>query len=155
MKGWNFQVKSSPKEISKKLESALGDARRFAFNMNHDKINDITFKIRKRALLAFEINTQNSIIVNGSISKKGIRNKTEVEISFSQHPLAKLLMYGHIILGLGLLAGIILELNGNSYSYIIAGILLAIGVLLWVHFQKNFDKNVQEYKKLISEILEI
>ncbi|MEP6260341.1 MAG: DUF423 domain-containing protein [Gillisia sp.] len=154
MKDWNFQVKNSPKEISEKLESALGGANRFVLNMNYDKINPAKFKIRKRLLLPFEINTQNNIIVKGEISKKHTGNKTEIDVSFTQHPLSKLLMYGHIILGLGFLAAIILEYSNNTYTYLIGGILISIGVLLGIHLKKNFDKNVQEYKKLISEILE-
>ena len=154
MKDWNFQVKNSPKEISEKLEFALGGANKFVLNMNYDKIKPAKFKIRKRLLLPFEINTQNNIIVKGEISKNHTGNKTDVEVSFTQHPLSKLLMYGHIILGLGFLAAIILEYSNNTYTYLIAGILIAIGVLLGIHLKKNFDKNVQEYKKLISEILE-
>lgn len=152
MKDWNFQVKNSPKEVSEKLESVLGSAKRFVFNINDDKINPAKFKLRKRLLLPFEINTQNNIIVNGKLSKEH-RNKTDIKISFTQHPLSKLLMYGHIILGLSFLAAIILEYSNNSYAYLIAGILIAIGILLGLHLNKNFDKNVQEYKKLISEIL--
>ena len=44
MKKWNFQIKSSPKEISKKLESSLGGGKRFALNMNYDKENWVKFK---------------------------------------------------------------------------------------------------------------
>jgi len=122
MKDWNFQVKNSPKEISKKLESSLGSANRFVLNMNYDKINIVKFKIRKRLLLPFEINTQNNIIVKGKISKT--HTETDVEVSFTQHPLSKLLMYGHLILGLGFLTTIILEFSNNSYKYLISGILL-------------------------------
>ena len=154
MKDWSFQVKNSPVEISKQLKSSLENAKRFAFDMKNNKHNLINFKLRKRLLLPFEINTQNNIIVNGKISKTSSGNETDVEVSFSQHPLSKLLMYGHIILGLGFLAAIILEYSNNFYTYLIAGILLLIGVLLGFHLKRNFDKNVQEYKKLISEILE-
>ncbi|TQI71184.1 hypothetical protein JM79_2111 [Gramella sp. Hel_I_59] len=154
MKDWSFQVKNSPLEISKQLKSSLENAKRFAFDMKNNKHNLINFKLRKRLLLPFEINTQNNIIVNGKISKTSSGNETDVEVSFSQHPLSKLLMYGHIILGLGFLAAIILEYSNNFYTYLIAGILLLIGVLLGFHLKRNFDKNVQEYKKLISEILE-
>lgn len=154
MKAWNFQVKNSSKEISKKLESSLGNAHRFVLDMNYDKINRVNFKIRKRLLLSFGINTHNNLVVNGKITKAHPGNETDIEISFSQHPLSKILMYGHSILGLGFVAAIILEYSNNSYSYLIAGILLSIGVLLGIHLKKKFDKNVQEYKKLISEILE-
>lgn len=154
MKTWNFQVKNSPKEISEKLQSSLGNANKFVLNLNNDRINPVKFKIRKRLLLAFEINVQNNIIVNGKFLKAASKKGTNVEISFNQHPLAKLLLFGYIILGVGLLAGIILELNNNSTLYITTGVLLIIGFLLAIQLKKNFDKNVQEYKKLISEILE-
>ena len=153
MKKWSFQVKNSPIEIRQKLESSIGNANRFALNINDNKQNLVNFKIRKRLLLPFEINTQNNIIVNGKIKKTNPRKGTGVEVSFSQHPLSKLLMYGHIILGLGFLAAIILEYSNNSYTYLIAGILLTIGAFLGFQLKMNFDKNVEEYKKLISEIL--
>lgn len=155
MKAWNFQVKSSPKEISKKIESSLGGAKKFVLNMDYDKNNLVKFKIRKRVLLAFEINSQNTIIVNGEIFKARTKNETDVEISFTQHTFSKLLIFVHIILGLGFLAALILEESSNSYMFIVGGIILAMGILLWLHLQKNFDKNVQEYKILISEILEV
>ena len=121
--------------------------------MNDDKLNLENFKIRKRLLLPFEINKQNNIIVNGKITRIDPGKGTGIKVSFSQHPLSKLIMYGHIILGLGFLVAIILEYSNNSYTYLIAGILLAIGALLGFQLKINFDKNVQEYKKLISETL--
>ena len=153
MQKWNLKVKSAPEEISKKLESSLGGANRFVLSLDKDKINSINFKIRKRLLLAFEINTQNNIIVNGTISKAS-HNNTNVEVTFAQHPLSKLLMYGHIVLGLGFLAGIVLKLGSNSFMLLVGLILIAIGILLAIHLKKSFDKNVQEYKKLIAEIVE-
>ncbi len=155
MKAWNFQIKNSPKEISRKLESSLSGANRFALNIDYDKAGLIKFKLRKRLLLPFEINTQNNIIVHGKIFKAATHNESGVEVSFSQHPLAKLLMYGHIILGLGFLAALILEASTNSYMLIVGGLLLAIGILLGLHLKKNFDKNAQEYVILISKILDV
>ncbi|MCB7479824.1 DUF423 domain-containing protein [Christiangramia sediminis] len=154
MKDWSFQVKNSPVEISKHLKSSLESAKRFAFDMKHHKGDRVNFSLRKRLLLPFEINTQNNIIVNGKISKTKLSNETDVVVSFSQHPLSKLLTYGHIVLGLGFLAAIILEYSNNLYTYLIAGILIVIGVLLGFHLKRSFDKNVKEYKKLISEILD-
>ena len=155
MKDWNFKVKNSPEEVSRKLESSLGKANRFVLNMKYDRINPVRFKIRKRLLLAFQINTQNNIIVNGRISKKPTARETDIEVAFTQHPLSKILMYGHIVLGLGFLAAILLELSNNSYTYILAGLLLTVGILSGIHLKRSFDKHVQEYKKLISEILDI
>ncbi|MCX2836808.1 DUF423 domain-containing protein [Salinimicrobium sp. MT39] len=154
MKDWNFQVNTSPEEISKKLESSLGDRNRFVFKTSREKIDSIKFKIRKRLLLAFEVNVQNNIIVNGRILRREPNTATNVKISFTHHPLAKLLMYGHVILGLGLLAGIIFEINRSSYAYLVVGILLITGILTGMHLKSNFNKNVEDYKKLIGEILE-
>lgn len=55
MKAWNFKVKSNPQEISKKLDSALGSVDGLVFNMNHDKNDSVTFKVRKRILYAYQI----------------------------------------------------------------------------------------------------
>jgi formate/nitrite transporter FocA (FNT family) len=38
--------------------------------------------------------------------------------------------------------------------YILGGVLLAVGILLWIAVQKKFEKDIQEYKTLISEILD-
>ena len=155
MKEWNFQVNNSPKGISKKLESSLGGADKFALKTNSDKRNNVKFKLRKRLLLPFEISTQNNIIVNGKLLKTDTDNVTDIKIFFTQHPLTILLIYGHIALGLGFLLGMFLNISSNTYMYLIGGILLAIGVLFKLHYQKDFRKNVQEYKTLISKILEI
>jgi len=90
MKDWSFQVKNSPVEISKHLKSSLESAKRFVFDMNH-KGERVKFRLRKRLLFPFEINTQNNIIVNGKISKTKLGNETDVVVSFSQYPLSKLL----------------------------------------------------------------
>lgn len=153
MKKWNFQVQSNPKEISEKLESSIGGAKRFVFDMNYDKDNLVKFKIRKRLLLAFEMMAQNNIIVNGKIFKAGPKNKTDVEISFTHHPFSKLLIFVHILLGLGFIAAIILKASSNVYMLVFGGILLVIGFLLALHLKRDFNKNVREYKLLISKVL--
>lgn len=155
MKEWNFQVKNSPKWISKKLESSLGSAHKFALKTNLDNRNNVKFKLRKRLLIPFEISAQNNIIVTGKLFKTDTDNETSIKIFFTQHPLTRLLIYGHIALGLGFLVGMFLEISSNSYMYLVGGILLAIGVLFKLHYQKDFRKNVQEYKILISNILDI
>lgn len=154
MKDWNFKVKNSPDEISKKLESSIGSTTRFVLNMDYNKIATVKFKIRKRLLYVFEVNLLNNIIVSGKFMESNTNNATDVEIYFTHHPLAKLLISGYFILGFGFLFGIIFQLNNHAYSYIIAVVLLTIGVFLIFHLKNNFNKNVQEYKKLISEILE-
>jgi hypothetical protein len=87
--------------------------------------------------------------------KREPNTTTNVEISFTHHPLAKLLMYGYLILGLGFLAGIIFELNSSSYAYLAIAILLITGILTGMHLKSNFNKNVEVYKRLIGEILEL
>ncbi len=151
---WNFQAKNSPKEISEKLESSLGRANIFA--LKEKKKNSVKFRIRKRALVGLDnINAQNKVILNGKIFQIDTENGSNVEISFTKHPLLKLVLYGHIILILGFLAALIFKLSSNMYIFIVGGILLAVGILIVLHVEKEFDKNVQEYKAIISRILDI
>ncbi|WP_029038196.1 hypothetical protein [Salinimicrobium xinjiangense] len=154
MRIWNFQVSSDPVEVSRRLESAFGGTKRFVFRVNSEKKKPVKFKIRKRMLLGFEINTQNNLIVTGKLFKVDSEDKTDVKIAFMLHPLSKVLLFGHLILGLGLLAGMVLEYSSNAYMWIIGGILLATGLLIGLHLKKEVEKQVQEYKILISGILE-
>ena len=154
MKAWNFQVNNDPKEVRRRLESSLGGTKKFVFKVNSDIKEPVKFKIRRRMLLGFEINTQNNLIVNGKLFKVDPENKTDVKIDFQLHPLSKVLLYGHLILGLGLLSGMVLEYSSDTYMWIIGGILLATGILIGFHLKKEVEKQVQEYKILISEILE-
>ncbi len=155
MKKWSFKVKSNPKEISKNIESALGSVDGFVFNMNPDKNNSITFKMRKRILYAWYLPFLNSIVVNGKLSKKDTKNETDVEISFNQHFLWKLVIFTDMFVGLGFLITVISGKNSSASMYLIGTIFLAVGILLWIRVQKKYERNIQEYKTLISEILEI
>ncbi|MGD2034563.1 MAG: hypothetical protein PVF73_05865 [Bacteroidales bacterium] len=152
MEIWNFNIKSNPKEISKKLESALVD--RFVFNINRDKNNSVTFKVRKRILYVWYMYFHNWTIVNGKLLKTDTENKTNVEISFSQHWFIILIIYTQMLLGLGLLIPIISGISSSTSLYIPGGILLAVGIVLWIVVKKKFEKDIQKYKALISEILE-
>ncbi|MBC9796301.1 DUF423 domain-containing protein [Sinomicrobium weinanense] len=154
MKAWNLKVKSNPKEISKKLESALGSVNGFVFNMNDDKNDSVTFKVRKRVLYAWYMIYLNYIIVNGKISKTDTENETNVEISFTQHFLMTLIIFTNMLFGLGFLIMTISGISNSVAMYITGGILLAIGIVLWIELKKRSDRKVQEYKTLISEILE-
>jgi hypothetical protein len=155
MKAWNFIVKSNPKGISKKLRSALGSVNGFVFNMNHDKNDTVTFKVRKRILYAWYLLFLNSIVVNGKLSKTDTENETDVEISFRQHFLWKLVIFTDMSVGLGFLIFLISGKNSSASMYLIGTIILAVGILLWIRVQKKYERNIQEYKTLISEILEI
>jgi len=154
MKKWNFKVESNPKQISTKLESALKPVAGFVFDLNHDKNDSITFKLRKRILYAWYLLINNSIILNGKISKSSSKNDTEVEITFTQHFLSKLIIFTHVFIGLGLLIVILSGVSSKSYFFIAGGVSLGIGILSWFAVQKRFNKNVQEYKTLISDILQ-
>ncbi|WP_245799960.1 DUF423 domain-containing protein [Zobellia uliginosa] len=153
MKLWNFKVKNNPNEISTKLESALTPVG-FVFNTNRDENNSITFKVRKRILYAWYMVFQNWTIVNGKLLKTDTENKTDVEISFNQHFLIKLIVFTHIFLVLGLLIAIIAGINSSPSIYMFGAIVLALGIALWIGVQKKFEKDIQKYKTLISEILE-
>lgn len=153
MKVWNFDIIGNPKEISEKLESALGSVDRFVFNINRDKNNSVTFKVRKRILYVWYMYFHNWTIVNGKLLKTNTENKTNVEISFTQHWFIILIIYTQMFLGLGLLIPIILGISSSTSLYIPGGILLAIGIVLRIAVQKKFRKDIQKYKALISEIL--
>ena len=146
MKTWNFEVKSNPKEISKKLESTFKDINGFALNLNQDKNDSVIFKIHKRALETFQIALRNNIIVNGKIKKTNVENETKVEISFTQHLIMKVTMFVDILFGFGLIALMIVK--SSTGNFIFGGILLIIAVLVWLEIQKIFNRNVKDYKKI-------
>ena len=60
-----------------------------------------------------------------------------------------------MFLGLGFLIAIVLAISSNVYMIIPGGILLAVGIVTWIAVQKKFEKDIQEYKTLISDILEL
>lgn len=154
MKAWNFKTESNPTDISKKLESKLGLDNGFVFSVDNDEKKSITFKIRKQILYGWYWAYQNWTIINGKLLKIDTEDKTNVEISFNQHFLIRLIMFTHIFLGLGLLIGIISGISNSNSLYIFGGIILVLGVFLWVALQRKFEKDTQKYKTLISEILE-
>ena len=154
MKAWNFKTESNPTDISKKLESKLGLDNGFVFSVNNDEKKSITFKIRKQILYGWYWAYQNWTIINGKLLKIDTEDNTNVEISFNQHFLIKLIMFTHIFLGLGLLIAIISGISNSNSLYIFGGIILVLGVFLWVALQRKFERDTQKYKTLISEILE-
>jgi hypothetical protein len=154
MKKWNFKVKSNVQDIIKKLNDSLGSVDGFVFNIDRDKKDSVRFKVHKRGLYAFYLMFVNKIIVTGTILKTATENEAKIEISFTQYFLWKLIIVTHLFLGLGFLTAIILKLSSSDSMYIFGGILLALGIVLWLTVQNKFKKDVQEYKTLISGILE-
>ncbi|SHF51882.1 hypothetical protein SAMN05444483_101430 [Salegentibacter echinorum] len=155
MEKWSFKVKSNPEVISENLESSLGSINGFVFQMKNDSSNFISFKIRKRLLYAWYILYHNNVIANGKLSKTGSNNETNIDISFSQHFLLKLVVFTHLFLGLGFVIAIILGNSRNTSMFLLAALTLAIGIFLWFRLQKKYKRNVQEYKTLISKTLEL
>lgn len=153
MKKWNLKIKSNVQEIIKKLNAAFEAADGFVFNIDKGKNDSATFTLHKRGLYAFYLMFINKIIVNGKILKTNTENETHIEISFTQYFLWKLVIFTHLFLGLGFLITIFSGISSNAYMYIPGGILLAVGIVLWIAVQKKFEKDVQAYKTLISEIL--
>ena len=154
MKTWNFKVKNNVQEIIKKLDSTLGSADGLVFNIDNGKNDSVTFNVRKRALEAFYLIFMNKVIVNGKILKTDTENETNIEISFTQYFLWKLVIFTNMFLGLGFLIVTLLEISSNIYMLIPGAILLSLGIALWIGVHKKFEKDIQEYKTLISEILE-
>ena len=152
MKKWNLKVKNNPQDISNNLESAFKSVDGLSFDINRGEKNSIKFKMRKRILYAWYLPYVNSIIVNGKLSKTD-NNGTDVEILFHQHFLWKLLIFIHIVLGMGFLIAMILEKSNNAFTYLFGAIILVLGIFLWVKVKKKYEKNIEEYKTLISQPL--
>lgn len=152
---WSFKVRSNPIEVSKKLQSSFGTVDSLVFNMNRNKNDSMTFRLRKRILYAWYMKYQNWTVANGKLLKRDDDNNTNVEISFNQHFLIQAIIFLHLFLGFGLLIGIISGINTNSYMYIPMFILLVIGGILWFSMQRKFKKDVQNFKSLISDVLEL
>lgn len=155
MKAWNFKVCGSPKGICDKLELTLGSVSGIVFNMESNQNDSVTFKVRKKILYAWYILFQNYVIVKGNISKTTIEDETSVHISFKMHFLMILIILTYMLFFFAFLIMIISEITSSILIYIIGGILLAAGILLWGEFRKRTNKKVQEYKTLISEILQL
>ena len=155
MKKWNFKLNNNPKAVSKNIESSLGTVNGFVFNINHDKNNSITFKMRKRILYAWYLFYINSIVVQGKLSKTAIENETDVEISFNQHFLWKLVIFTDMFVGLAILITFFSGENSSPYLYLMAVAILAVGVILWIRIQKKYERNMNEYKTMISKVLAI
>jgi hypothetical protein len=155
MKAWRFKLESSPKENSEKLASELKSIGGFVFNMALDNNKSVTFKVRKRILYAWYLAFQNWTIVKGELLKNDTENKTNVEITFNQHIFVRLIVFTHIILVLGFLIAIISGVYANAIMYLLGGTLFALGIVLWIAIQRKFEKDIQKYKLLITDIFEL
>ena len=149
MKNWKLKVKNSPQEISESLKSIDG----LVFNSHPDTQNSIKFEMRKRILYAWYLIYDNSIVVNGKLSKTDNENTTDIDILFNQHALWKLVIFLHFFLGMGFLIALIVRKGDNVFTYLLGLIILALGIVLWVKVQKKYKRNIQEYKTLISKTL--
>lgn len=153
MKEWNFKMNNSTLEISEKIKSKLDSGNRLVFNINQGKNDSFAFKMRKRILYPWYLFFLNSLVVNGNLTKGETENEANIEISFNQHFLWLLVIITDLIIGLAILTHVILNKNNNIYMYLIGAPILAIGFILWIVIQKKYERNVLEYKTLISEIL--
>ena len=154
MKQWNFKVGSSIQEVIKKLEASLGAADGFVLNIENEQNDSVNFQVHKKGLYAFYLMFINKINVSGEIHKTDVENESKIIISFSQYFLWKLVVITHLLLGLGFLIAVFSGIKNNPSLLILGGVLLAIGIILWFAVQKKFEKDIQEYKTLISQILE-
>lgn len=154
MEKWNFKVKSNSQEIIKKLDASFGSVDGFILNIDKGLNDSVTFKVRKQGLYAFYLMFVNKIIVNGKILKTSTENEAKIEVSFTQYFLWKFVIFTHMIMGLGFLIILISGISSSAYMLIPAGIFLAVGIVLSIAVKKKFERDIQEYKTLISEILE-
>ena len=156
MKEWNLKLKCDVQEIITKLDSSFGSADGFLFNIDKNKSDPVTFKLRKRGLYAFQILLLNRITVNGKILRSEREKETEVEILFTQDLFTKLIIFIEISVGLGLsLTALILGIESNPYLFIAGVIVSMIAIGVWFDVKHRSRINIQKYKKLISDILEL
>jgi len=134
------------------MEAALGPINGFVFDIDSNKKDSIVFNLRKRILHISQVILNNSIIVNGNMLKTDVDNETNVAINFNQHFVLRL----HISIWLG--AGICLMIAGilSNYKlmYALGGASLLIAFAIWIDARKKFQINIQEYKTLITGILD-
>lgn len=147
MKNWNFKLKKRPKEIIEELTSKLNTIGGFSFNNE----NTNTFNFRKRILYPWYYAFQNWTVVKGKLVENNVENTTEVKISFKQHFLIILIIFTHLILGLGLILGLFLGTNNQPLTYILGGLIIAFGIIIWITATRKFQKDSEKYKVLITE----
>lgn len=148
-------MNSNPNVISKNLDSSLDSVNGFVLSIKKEGSDKILFKIRKRLQYAWYIIYHNNVVVNGKLSNSDSLNETNVEISFKQHFLWKLVIITHFLLGIVFIIAIISSKNSGIAMYSLAAVTIAIGIYLWLRLKKKHERNIQEYKTLISEILEL
>lgn len=146
MKNWNFKLKKRPKEVIEKLTSELNSIGGFSFNNK----NTNTFSFRKRILYPWYYAFQNWTVVNGELVENNVENITEVKISFKQHFLIILIIFTHLILGLGLILGLFLATNNQPLTYILGGLVIAFGIIIWIMATRKFKNDSEKYKVLIT-----
>ena len=155
MKAWKFKLAISPAEISDKLDSELKSIGGFVFSLNHQKNKSLTFEVRKRFLYVWYMAFQNWTVVKGELLKNDTENETNVKITFNQHYFIKLIIFTHSILVLGFIIALISGISVNATMYVLGGALFALGIALWIAVQRKFEKDIQKYKSLISDIFEL
>lgn len=109
--------------------------------------------MRKRVFYAWYMIYHNWTVVNGKLLKTDTENNTNVEISFTQHFLITWILGTHLFLGLCLLIAIFSGISSSAAMFIPGALLLVVGILLWITIEKKFEKDIQKYKSLISEVL--
>ena len=122
---------------------------------NLEKNESVTFKVRKRILYAWYMAFQNWTVVKGELLKNDTENMTNVEITFNQHFFIKLILFTHIILVLGFLIALLSGTNLNATIYIIGGTVISVGIVLWIALQRKFEKDIQNYKSLFTDIFQL
>jgi len=152
MKKWNFKVKGSPLEVVRKLETALESFGGFIFKINQNKNDITTFNFRKPVKYPDQILHRNRTIVKGKVIKTADKNETKLEITFSQHFFMILTVLSVVLLGLVLMV-IIPTISDGMTMFILEGVVIALGAVLWIAIRKKFERDIQKHKTLISEIL--
>lgn len=147
---WNFNSKRRPEVIINKLDDSLGKANSFVFNTS----NSGNFNIRKRIMYPWYLFFANSLVVQGIITTPEHKQETEVSVSFRKHLLWRLVVLTDLSIGLAILITAFTVGNDLAARIVLGSVFLITGVLLWLRLEKKYKTDVQEYKTLISGILE-
>lgn len=155
MATWNFKVNNSPKAVGETLAAALGSVNGLEFHLHTMSASpkSISFRMRKKILYAWYLVFMNSVVVNGQLTKRENTHETDVKISFNQHFLWKLVIFTYAVMGLSFLVMLLQNVIDRGPAFIIIFVVVSIGLKLYKRVQKKYQKNIQEYKTLISGVL--
>lgn len=154
MKTWDFQINKGISETNHLIQSSFGLTKTFVYDNKYKNEDSVKFMVRKRILYPWYLFFDNSLILNGTLSKSGKENATDISISFNQHFLLNLVVFTDAVIGLAILISA-LQWGGNRFTMVITGaIFVIVSILLLLRIKKKYDHDIKQYQNLFSGILD-